>query len=77
MRPGETRRAWTPAEDSELRTIADQTLYGRRLRGWRAAPRGRLAAFARKHGRTLAAVKMRATRLSARSYWKAAGPDAD
>ena len=78
MRPGESRRGWTPAEDRELRALAEQTLNGRRLRGWREAPRGRLHAFARKHGRTYAAVKMRATRLRARSYLKAEGPpDAD
>lgn len=78
MRAGESRRAWTPAEDSELRAIADQTLTGRRLRGWREHPRGRLHAFARKHGRTVAAVKMRAKRIAARSYLKAEGhPYAD
>ena len=70
MKPGETRRPWTGEEDAELRAIADQTLNGRRLRGWREEPRGRLHAFARKHGRTYAAVKMRAKRLSARSYFK-------
>ena len=78
MRAGEARRGWTPEEDSELRALAEQTLNGRRLRGWREAPRGRLHAFARKHGRTYAAVKMRAKRLSARSYLKAEGhPHAD
>ena len=73
MRPGETRRGWTPEEDTELRAIAEQTLNGRRLRGWREEPRGRLHAFARKHGRTYAAVKMRAKRISAQSYLKTEG----
>lgn len=68
MKRGEKRRHWTPEEDAELQEIADQTLNGRRLRGWRDQPLGRLAQFARKHGRTLAAVKMRATRIEARSY---------
>lgn len=78
MRAGETLRGPSPEEDSELRAIAEQTLNGRRLRGWREAPRGRLHAFARKHGRTLAAVKMRAKRISARSHLKPEGhPHAD
>ena len=71
MRPSARRRAWTPAEDRELRALAAQTLSGRRLRGWRDAPRGRLALFAAKTGRTVAAVKMRAKRIAARSYRKA------
>ena len=68
MKAGEPRRPWTPEEDAELRTIAEETFNGRRLRGGREKPAGRLHAFAVQHGRTYAAVKMRAKRIAARSY---------
>ena len=48
--------------------IAAETYEGKRLRGWRDKPRGRYAMYAQKHGRTLAAVKMRAKRLGVKSY---------
>ena len=70
MKPGEQRRSWTEDEDRELREIAAYTLNHRRRRGYRESPAGRLRAFALKHGRTEAAVKMRAKRIAARSYWK-------
>lgn len=70
MKLGEERRLWTPEQDAELREIATETLENKRLRGWRDRPMGRLQQFAVKHGRTLAAVKMRAKRIKARSYWK-------
>ena len=69
VKPKVTKRKWTPAEDAELRAIAEETLNGRRLRGWRDKPMGRLAMFAAKHGRTLAAVKMRAKRMGYHSYF--------
>lgn len=59
---------WTEAEDAELRLIAAETYEGKRLRGWKDKPRGRYAVFAQHHGRTLAAVKMRAKRLGVKSY---------
>ena len=65
-----SKRPWTPEEDAELRALADETRNGRLLKGWRDQPRGRLALFAAKHGRTVAAVKMRAKRIGAKSYFK-------
>lgn len=64
------KRPWTKAEDEELQALADETLNGRRVKGWRDHPRGRYYIFSVRHGRTLAAVKMRAKRLGAKSYLK-------
>ncbi len=61
---------WTEAEERELQKIADSTLNGRRLRGWRDNPLGRLALFANKYGRSHDAVLKKAQRLKARSYVK-------
>lgn len=65
-----THTPWTASEDEELQAIAAETYEGKRLRGWRDKPLGRYAMFARKHGRTVAAVTMRAKRLGAKSYYK-------
>ena len=65
-----TRRRWTPEEDAELEQVAAQTLkYGPRRGRW-GRSLGALTQFAQKHGRTLAAVKMRAKRKGFRSYDK-------
>ena len=61
---------WTASEDAELRALAAETRNDKRLRGWRDKPLGRYAVFAQHHGRTLAAVKMRALRVGVRSYCK-------
>ena len=61
---------WTASEDEELRALAAETYEGKRLRGWRDKPLGRYAVFAQRHGRSHAAVRMRAKRVGVRSYCK-------
>ena len=61
------KRRWTPEEDAELKQIAAYTLRHGRRRGRPGEP-DTLVQFAQKHGRTLAAVKMRAKRKGFYSY---------
>ena len=63
IKRGTSHRKWTEDETSELARVCIKNLELRRLKGWSDKPRGRLAEFAAKHNRTLAAVKMRAKRL--------------
>ena len=61
-------RAWTAEEDRKLAEIVEQNRQ-RIIRGSRQYPAGRLKQFALMHGRTYAAVKMRAKRMGLRSRW--------
>ena len=66
--PNPNHRPWTPEEDAELKALAKQSLQHGILRGSRTRSASRIIKFAKKHGRTVAAVKMRAKRIAARSY---------